>query len=137
MRKVTCSYRLAHILCRLHTSEGACAVQFYSDVHFLYVAVETHTKCLIMLVSARKRFLYTFNIPLQSHSWIQLSQGVEHRNEPSIFPEEAFVTAMTCKYYVNISTQSDVNFVVSLFLFLFLFFYCSSENTGGQNLEKF
>ncbi|XP_077542494.1 protein turtle homolog A-like isoform X3 [Haemaphysalis longicornis] len=31
----------------------------------------------------------------QEKHWIQLSQGVEHRNEPSIFPEEAFVTAMT------------------------------------------
>ncbi|XP_072144157.1 synaptogenesis protein syg-2-like [Dermacentor andersoni] len=31
----------------------------------------------------------------EKHHWIQLSQGVELRSEPGIFPEEAFVTAMT------------------------------------------
>ncbi|XP_064467554.1 hemicentin-2-like [Ornithodoros turicata] len=34
-------------------------------------------------------------IKQDKHSWIQLSQGVELKHEPSIFPEQAFTTQMT------------------------------------------
>lgn len=31
----------------------------------------------------------------EKHHWIQLSQGVEHKSEPSVFPEQAFVSPLT------------------------------------------
>ncbi|KAK8764325.1 hypothetical protein V5799_033066 [Amblyomma americanum] len=43
----------------------------------------------------------------EKHHWIQLSQGVELRSEPGIFPEEAFVTAMTSFKRESASPRAD------------------------------
>ncbi|XP_064467309.1 hemicentin-2-like [Ornithodoros turicata] len=53
-------------------------------------------------VHQEKHFTASNSNGTRPSNWIQLSQGVEHRSEPGVFPEEAFVTTMT-------SFQAPVN----------------------------